>query len=81
MTSRKPDRIPKQPYWGLDGRSFLLLKAQMAQCSPGGRLEVRLIHVPDGPDQLEFFVHDPHQAAERLNAPVDDTWHCPPFCK
>lgn len=70
----------KPPFWGLSGRSFLLLRAQMAQAGDRAQLEIRLIHVPDGPDKLEFFVNDPHQAATKLNAPVDDTWHCPPFC-
>lgn len=83
MTKKAAAYVPQQPFWGLDGPSLVLLRAQLNKATgPDTVLEIRLRHVADGPDQLDFYVRDPkHTALAEANSVVDDTWHCPPFCR
>jgi len=71
------------PYWWIAGRSFAALKGQFVRASELARLEVRKV----AGNKLTFVVVDPAQAGSRRadqvdirNSPVDDTFHCPPFC-
>lgn len=82
MTKKVIRQEPAQPFWGLDGPSLTLLRAQLNKASsPDTVLEIRLQHKATGPDGLTFFVRDPKLAAVDANAVLNDTWHCPPFCK
>lgn len=83
MTKKRDKEKIEPGYWGLSGRSFHALRGQfMKATAEDAWLEVRLVHKAGEADGLTFLVRDPReQIAAGANVPLDDTWHCPPFCR